>query len=210
MTSAAAHSKTFEIRKRNQPIQNVEDQRLADIIFDNSFGRGNIILASGKRSDFYFDMKPSMLHPEGSYLIAKKILEEALKVDAQYIGGLDMGAVPITGAVSALSHEQHRPVHGFFVRKAVKNHGVKKLIEGIAPSDSIQGKRVVIVDDVTTTGDSALKAVDACREAGANIVLVISIVDRQEGAIDAFRERGIAFKYLFGADEFLSREPTAR
>jgi orotate phosphoribosyltransferase len=180
-------------------------EKLADIIYENSFGRGQITLASGRESNFYFDMKPSMLHPEGAYLMAREILEEASKVKAEYIGGLEMGAVPITGAVCLLSRECGQPMRGFFVRKAVKSHGAKRLVEGISPSDSLSGKRVVVVEDVTTTGVSASRAVAALKEAGANIILVITVVDRQEGAAEKFKVQNIPFKFLFRADEFLAR-----
>jgi orotate phosphoribosyltransferase len=183
----------------------VDDKRLADIIYRNSFGRGEVTLASGKKSDFYFDMKPSMLHPEGAHLIAQKILAASLEAGAEYVGGLEMGAVPITGAVCQLSHEQKTPIHGFFVRKAPKGYGAKKLIEGLAKSASLVGKRVAIIEDVTTTGESALRAVEACRAEGANVVLVVSVVDRQEGAAEAFGAKGIPFTSLFGANQFLAR-----
>jgi orotate phosphoribosyltransferase len=207
MTMSAAHSAKFDSRAQDNGghLDHDDDKRLADIIYRNSFGRGEVTLASGKKSDFYFDMKPSMLHPEGAHLMSKRILSECLNANAEYIGGLEMGAVPITGAVCQLSHECGRPVHGFFVRKAPKIHGAKKLIEGVAKSDSLHGKRVVIIDDVTTTGESALKAVAACRAEGANIVLVISVVDRQEGAAELFGAEGIRFTSLYRADEFLSR-----
>ncbi len=182
------------------------DKRLADIIYKNSFRRGPITLASGTESDFYFDMKPSMLNPEGANLIAQRVLAELLKVKAEFVGGLEMGAVPITGAICQLSFEQGDPVKGFFVRKAPKEHGARKLLEGIAPRETLKGKRVAIVDDVTTSGGSALKAVTACQDEGAEIVMVISIVDRLEGAAETFLHRNIEFKALFGADEFLSRE----
>jgi orotate phosphoribosyltransferase len=182
------------------------DKRLADIIYKNSFRRGTITLASGKESNFYFDMKPSMLNPEGGNLIAQLILVELFKVRAEFVGGLEMGAVPITGAICQLSFEKGQPVKGFFVRKAPKEHGARKLLEGIAPHETLKGKRVAIVDDVTTSGGSAMKAVIACQDEGAEIVKVISIVDRLEGAAETFLHRSIEFKTLFGADEFLSRE----
>jgi orotate phosphoribosyltransferase len=205
---AAVHFKKIDsiAQKKGGHADRDDHATLADIIYQNSFGLGAVTLASGKQSHFYFDMKPSMLHPEGAHLIAKKILTEILAADAEYVGGLEMGAVPITGAVCQLSFEHAQPVRGFFVRKAPKVHGAKKLIEGVARSESLSGKRVVIVDDVTTTGDSALKAVLACEAEGANIVLVISIVDRQEGAAELFGSKGIRFKSLYSADEFLSRE----
>ena len=179
--------------------------RLADIIFERSFGYRAIRLASGRESHFYFDMKPSMLHPEGASRIARLLLAELKAVRAEYVGGLEMGAVPITGALCQHSHEQGFPVAGFFVRKAAKAHGAQKLIEGLSPGSTIAGKRVVVVEDVTTTGESAMKAVEACREAGADIALVVSIVDREEGAAAFFERQGLPFRSLFRASEFLSR-----
>ena len=139
-------------------------------------------------------------------LIAHCVLAELLKVKAEFVGGLEMGAVPITGAICQLSFEKGHPVKGFFVRKAPKEHGARKLLEGIAPHETLRGKRVAIVDDVTTSGGSALKAIAACQDEGAEIVMVISIVDRLEGAAELFLHHNIEFKALFDAEEFLSRE----
>jgi orotate phosphoribosyltransferase len=205
MTGQVAHSVSVEPRAQHGQRHANADKRLADIIYAKSFGRGTITLASGKESSFYFDMKPSMLNPEGANLIAERVLAELLKVKADFVGGLEMGAVPITGAICQLSFEKGHPIQGFFVRKAPKGHGAGKLIEGLAPRETLKGKRVVVVDDVTTSGDSALKAVTACQNEGGNVVMIISIVDRLEGAAEAFLRRKIEFKALFDADEFLSR-----
>jgi len=178
--------------------------QLFAIIRQNSFGRGEVRLASGRTSDFYFDLKPSMLDPQGALLIAKLFYAALADLKLDYVGGLEMGAVPITGAVSLMSALRGTPIHGLFVRKAVKEHGAKKRIEGIPPGESLSGKRLAIVEDVTTTGDSALKAVDVCIDAGAEVVAVITIVDRGEGATDTFKARGVEFRSLFSAGEFLS------
>jgi orotate phosphoribosyltransferase len=179
--------------------------RLADIIFERSFGRGRITLASGKESDFYFDLKPSMLHPEGASLMAKALLAEIRQAGADYVGGLEMGAVPITGAVCQHSHDSGAPIAGFFVRKQAKGHGAKKLIEGLAKGETLAGRKVAVVEDVTTTGESVFKAVEPCREAGAEVVLVITVVDREDGAKEFFESKGLPFRALFVASEFLSR-----
>ncbi|MFI5014513.1 MAG: orotate phosphoribosyltransferase [Hyphomicrobiales bacterium] len=176
---------------------------LKEIIARKSFGRGKITLSSGRESDFYFDLKPSMLDPVGASVIAKQILSEVVRVGGEFVGGLEMGAVPITGAVCQYSAQNHTPVLGFFVRKKPKEHGAKKVIEGLPPHENLKGRRVVIVEDVTTSGDSALRAVQACEAEGAEVVLVVSIVDREEGATQAFADRGISFKSLYRASEFL-------
>lgn len=189
-----------------QPSSASPDARdaLFQIIYRKSFGRKDIVLSSGKPSTFYFDMKPAMLDPMGASLIADAILNEVVAERGEFIGGLEMGAVPITGAILCRSALLGTPVNGFFVRKKAKEHGAKKLIEGIAPSDSLAGKRIVIFDDVTTSGESAMLAAQACREEGATIVLAISIVDREEGAGERFSAEGIKFTSLFRASEFLS------
>ena len=102
------------------------------------------------------------------------------KID--YVGGLEMGAVPIAGAIAQLSFMRGHPIQAFFVRKKPKEHGAKLTVEGLARGESLQGKRVVVVEDVTTTGGSAIKAVDVVREAGGEVVLVFTMVDREEGA----------------------------
>jgi orotate phosphoribosyltransferase len=177
--------------------------RLAKIIANRSFGRGEVTLASGRKSDFYFNLKPTMLDPEGAALLAELTLD-ALKDDQiDYVGGLEMGAVPIAGAIAQLSWIKGRPIAAFFVRKKPKEHGARLAIEGLAKGESLQGKRVVVVEDVTTTGGSAIKAVESVREAGAEVVLVFTMVDREEGATDAFSAAGLKFRALFKASEFL-------
>lgn len=201
MTSAAMPiSPTLAAPERDE-----EARALFDIIYRLSFGRGDVTLSSGKKSDYYFDMKPSMLDPQGAHLIAKGLLAEVLAAGGEYVGGLEMGAVPITGAICQLSYTMGMPVFGFFVRKKAKDHGARKLIEGLKTGETLRGKRVVIVEDVTTSGASALVAVEACRQEGADVRLVVSVVDRCEGAAETFANEGIAFKSLFVAADFLNR-----
>jgi len=177
--------------------------RLAEIIRKRSFGRGEITLASGRKSDFYFNLKPTMLDPEGATLLAE-LTYEALKDDQlDFIGGLEMGAVPLAGALAQISWIKGHPIAAFFVRKKPKEHGAKLTVEGLARGESLQGKRVVVVEDVTTTGGSAIKAVDVVRQAGGEVVLVFTMVDREEGAADAFKQAGLPFRALFRAAEFL-------
>jgi orotate phosphoribosyltransferase len=179
--------------------------RLKDIIHARSFGRGEIKLASGRVSDFYFNLKPTMLDAEGAALLAE-LTVAALKDDKiDYVGGLEMGAVPIAGAIAQLSFLKGHPIQAFFVRKKPKEHGAKLTVEGLAPGESLQGKRIVVVEDVTTTGGSAVKAVEAVRDAGGEIAFVFTMVYREEGATETFKEAGIPFRSLFRASEFLGR-----
>lgn len=177
--------------------------RLADIIRKRSFGRGEITLASGRKSDFYFNLKPTMLDPEGAALLAELSLDALKDDEVDFIGGLEMGAVPIAGAIAQLSWLKGHPIAAFFVRKKPKEHGARLAVEGLAKGESLQGKRIVIVEDVTTTGGSAIKAVDAVKDAGGNVVMVFTMVDRDEGAAEAFKDAGIEFRSLYKAGEFL-------
>ena len=177
--------------------------RLFEIIRRRSFGRGDVTLASGRKSDFYFNLKPTMLDPEGATLLAE-LTYEALKDDQlDFIGGLEMGAVPLAGALAQISWIKGHPIAAFFVRKKPKEHGARLAVEGLAKGETLQGKRIVIVEDVTTTGGSALKAVEAVRDAGGEIVLVLTMVDREEGATEVFAEAGLEFRSLYKAGEFL-------
>lgn len=179
--------------------------RLIDIIKARSFQEGpEMRLASGKLSTFYFNMKPTMLDSEGAHLIASLILDQLDGVEADLIGGLEMGAVPIASSVTAVAHARGRKLPAFFVRKQAKEHGTKSLIEGLARDETMAGKRVIIVEDVTTTGGSAIKAAEAIRASGATIVRVITIVDRQDGADEAFKAANMDFRPLLTLANFRS------
>lgn len=177
--------------------------RLIAIIKERSFEKGGERkLASGRTSNYYFNMKPTMMHAEGAHLIGLLVLD-ALKGEAvDLVGGLEMGAVPIAAAVAATSQASGRPVSAFFVRKQAKDHGTQSLIEGLAKGETLKGKRVVVVEDVTTTGGSALKAVDALKAEGAMIVRVLTLVDRKEGASETFAKAGLAFSSILSTDDF--------
>ncbi len=180
--------------------------RLHQIIAEKSFSEGGEIrLASGRSSTFYFNMKPTMMDPEGAVLIARLILDALKDQPVDYIGGLEMGAVPIVSVVAPASFASTRPIPAFFVRKKTKEHGTRRRIEGLAPGASLEGKDVVIVEDVTTTGGSALEAVRLVREAGGRVRTVLTLVDRGEGAAEALAGEGLRLNALFHADEFRSR-----
>jgi orotate phosphoribosyltransferase len=176
--------------------------KLFALIKARSFRRGSIALTSGRSSNYYFDMKPTMFDPAGAAWLAELMLDqmEGLKVD--YVGGLAIGAVPLVSCIAMLSHQRGRPIPGFFVRTQVKDHGTQRRIEGTA--ENLKGKNVVIVEDVTTTGGSATTAAQAAGEEGANVVLVLSAVDRLEGAVEHFGKLGIAFRAIYTSDEFLA------
>jgi orotate phosphoribosyltransferase len=175
-------------------------QKLFALLKQKAFRRGRVVLASGRESDYYFDMKPAMLDPDGAALLAEIILQEIQHVKADCVGGLEMGAVPLIAPVAMTSRKFGRALPGFFVRKTVKDHGTKKRVDG----NDISGKTVIILEDVTTTGASAMDAVKAVTEAGAKVALVISILDRGEGAAELYASAGIPFKSLFTAQEFLA------
>jgi orotate phosphoribosyltransferase len=174
-------------------------EKLFALLKEKAFRRGKVILASGRESDYYFDMKPAMLDPDGAALMAEIILQQIQDVKADCVGGMEMGAVPLIAPVAMQSRKSGRPLPGFFVRKTVKDHGTQKRVDG----NDIASKTVVILEDVTTTGASAMDAVQAVTEAGAKVALVISILDRGEGAAELYAKAGIPFKSLFTAEEFL-------
>jgi orotate phosphoribosyltransferase len=174
------------------------------LIKARSFRRGQFVLASGKTSEYYLDMKPTMFDPEGAHALAELLLDQLSDVPVDYAGGLALGAVPLISTLTMLSHQRNRPISGFFVRKEVKDHGTRKLVEGLGDADSLQGKKAVIIDDVTTTGGSSMIAVDAAQQSGAEVILGLSVVDRDEGAAEAYRKRNIPFKAVFSARDFLN------
>jgi orotate phosphoribosyltransferase len=159
-------------------------QQLLSILARTSFRLGQFKLSSGGTSDYYIDCRTTTLHAEGGRLTGHVILEllEANKIDAEAVGGLTMGADPIVSNVATASawRAQNKPgsplLHGFLVRKAEKEHGTGRRIEGFCK----EGARVVIVDDVCTTGSSTVNAIEAAREAGMKVAAVICLVEREE------------------------------
>jgi orotate phosphoribosyltransferase len=178
-------------------------RELFELIRRRSFRRGRFTLSSGAESEMYFNLKPTMLDPRGAHLCATAFLKLLAQEEAQYAGGLEMGAVPMLGSLAALSDMQGRPVRTFFVRKAAKAHGTKEVVEGLAPGESLNGARAMIVDDVATTGSSILKAAVAAREAGAIVDCALVLVDREEGAARALAREHILLLSVFRGREFL-------
>lgn len=181
-------------------------QSLHQIINEKSFQKGPAItLASGKSSTHYFNMKPTMLNPEGALLIAHMMLDEVASFGQKFdaLGGLELGAVPIASAIAPVSYLRGTPISAFLIRKKPKDHGTESLVEGLTNGETLANKNIIIVEDVTTTGGSALKAIAAVRKEGATVEHVITILDREEGAVKAFAEQGIKLSSLFKASDFL-------
>lgn len=180
-------------------------QQLKELLLEKSYRLGKFVLASGRTSDYYIDGRITSLDPEGAYLIGNLFMRTIKAWKAAAVGGLTLGADPIVGAVVALSHHIGFPVRGFIVRKQVKDHGAGKLVEGIIN----KGDRVVIVEDVVTSGSSAMKAVNAAKELGAQVVGVLAVVDREEGGKETILKEGLKFEALFTATE-LKKEALKR
>ena len=181
------------------------EQRLFEIIKARSFATGDFTLASGKKSNLYFNTKPTMMLAEGSHLCAHAFFDRLAAENIDYIGGLEMGAVPLAAATAAYSFTQGKPINAFFVRKKAKDYGAKQLVEGLAPGESLNGKHVAIAEDVTTTGGSALQAIEAARADGAQVDLLISILDREEGAVDLLTQHNVRLVSVFKASDFVSK-----
>jgi orotate phosphoribosyltransferase len=154
-------------------------ERLKQLLKEHSLMFGDFTLVSGKKSSFYFDSKKTTLRPEGAYLVAAEILEMMRDrgIQADAIGGMTLGADPMVCPVAALSHIDGPAMRAFIVRKEAKEHGTGRQIEG----DLEAGSRVIVVDDVVTTGGSTLRAIEAVEAAGHEVVAVICLVDREEG-----------------------------
>lgn len=178
--------------------------RLIEVIRSRSLTVGQSMkLASGGTTSYYFDMKRTMFDPEGLALIGDLVLDAVLPTGAELVGGLEMGAVPVALACAMRSHQcQTRRIGAFFVRKEVKEHGTRRLIEGLLPEESLAGRKVIILEDVTTTAGSAMKAIEAVRAAGAQLDTVITVVDRLEGAAENLKRVGLTLLPILTARDF--------
>ena len=184
-----------------QPSQDSQTkrERLREIIAEKSVRLGNFQLASGTRSDLYFDMKNALLDREGLDLASDLIMEEIERFpQVSAVGGLIIGACPITTAI-CLKSRPSKPLSGFYVRKDRKTMGTTQLIEGPVEARS----DVIVLDDVTTEGESVLKAIRAVREElDCNVIAVVTVVDREQGAAKALAEEGLDLISLFVMSEF--------
>ena len=153
--------------------------RLMEIILEKSFQYSEeptFKLVSGGVSNFYFNCKPTMLDPEGKELIGRLIFSTIRDLEVTGIGGLELGSVPISSAVSLISQLEGQPIKEFIVRKEKKDHGIPAKVEG----EFVAGEKVVVVDDVITTGGSTIKAIEAVQKLGLEVAKVVVLVDREE------------------------------
>lgn len=173
-------------------------QRLAEIILDRSFQYRDdppFTLASGRTSNYYFNCKPTTLDPEGMCLIGHILFEMLRHSDVTAAGGLTLGADPIANALSMISYQKGKPIKSFVVRKDIKGHGTKSAIEG----NVHRGEKIVIIDDVITTGGSTITAIEIARDAGLVIDRVVTLIDREEGGRENIE------KYINRVDAILTR-----
>jgi orotate phosphoribosyltransferase len=169
-------------------------RELIGLVESKALKRGTFRLASGREASFYLDAKQVVLDAHGAMLVGRAILERLRSLGPlpAAVGGMSIGADPITSAVITMAGVEGLPLKGFMVRKEPKDHGTKKYVEGpVEP-----GQRVVIVEDVTTTGGSSLLAIDRVQEFGLVVERVITVIDRLAGAKDAFAARGIPLESL--------------
>jgi len=167
--------------------------RLAELLQRRSLRRGQFVLSSGRRSSYYIDGKLTSFDPEGATAIAAALFDEIKGLSVDAVGGMDMGATPIVGAFAVYSLQAGRPLPTFVVRKEVKAHGTMKQVEGPIPPAPA---KVVIVDDVVTSGDSIIKAIDAVQRGGYEVVLAVSVLDRNAGANEAISSRNVPYRPL--------------
>ena len=152
--------------------------RLLEVFRERAMSFGEFTLASGKKSTYYINSKKAIFHSEAVWLLAEVLWEMTRELNLDAAGGLEVGAIPMAAALAQRYHQGGRKLEGFFVRKQAKDHGSKERIEGVLRP----GMRVGVLDDVLTTGGSVLQAIEEVEKAGAQVVCVLCIVDRLEGA----------------------------
>ncbi|HYG66834.1 MAG TPA: orotate phosphoribosyltransferase [Anaeromyxobacteraceae bacterium] len=177
--------------------------RLLELLRTLSFERRKVVLASGKESDFYVDCKRTTLTAEGHVLVGRLLFEKIRRLQPRPrgVGGLTLGADPIASAIALTSFLEHQPVDSFVVRKEPKGHGTGQWIEGRKTIPD--GSQVVVIEDVVTTGGSALKAIERCRIENLQPILCLALVDRMEGGREAIEAQGVPLEALYTREDFL-------
>ncbi len=177
-------------------------ERLVELLRERSFERKKVVLASGKESDFFIDCKQTILGAEGHALVGELFFEALADLPAcEGVAGVELGGCPLASAVSLVSFQRGRPLPALYVRKEVKDHGSKRLVEGdkaLRP-----GMPVVMLEDVITTGGSTLKAVEKLGLVGAKVVGVVALVDRLEGGREAIEAAGLPVRAITTRADFI-------
>lgn len=176
-------------------------QKLLDLFCQLAYQEGDFVLSSGQPSSYYINGKQVTLHPQGALAIGRVLLS-ILPPDTQAVAGLTLGADPIVTAVSVVSAYENQPIPPLIIRKEAKGHGTKAYIEG---PNLPEGSKVVVLEDVVTTGQSAMKAVDRLRGAGYVVDEVISLVDRQQGGAEFYQSVGLKFTAVFAIADLQQR-----
>ncbi len=175
--------------------------KLLDLLCQEAYKEGNFTLSSGQPSTYYINCKPVTLHPQGA-LATGRLLLSMLPNNTQAVAGLTLGADPIVSAVSVVSAYENQPIPGLIIRKEAKGHGTQAYIEGpILPA----GADIVVLEDVVTTGQSAMKAVTRLRDAGYTVNRVISLVDRKQGGAEFYESQKLEFQAVFNIEEIQQR-----
>jgi len=183
-------------------MENKDRDRLRQMLLERSMRFGEFVLSSGATSNYYIDVRKTSLHPRGLEWISKLFWELAEPEDVTAVGGLTLGADPLVAGLMLHSARLGRPLDGFLVRRSSKDHGTRGQVEG-----NLAGhKRVVILDDVITSGESALVAAEAAASYKAQVVRILAVVDRNQGATQIFQQRGYPFTALFTVNELLPAE----
>lgn len=175
--------------------------QLLDLFTQLAYQEGDFVLSSGLRSSYYVNKMQVTLHPQGALAVGR-LLFPLLPVDTQAVAGLTMGADPIVTAVSVVSVYENRPLPALIIRKEAKGYGTRAYIEGPTLPE---GAKVVVLEDVVTTGQSALKAVDRLKDAGYTVDQVIALIDRKQGGAELYQSAGLKFEALFSIEEIQER-----
>ena len=175
--------------------------RLARVLMEKSYLEGDFTLTSGKKSDYYFDCRQSSLNPEGAFLIGAIFYNLLKDLNADAVAGMTMGADPLVTATSLAAYANPQNLPALIVRKQAKGHGTGRAIEGLGNVE--KGARVVVLEDVVSTGGSVLQACDKIREAGLEVMAVLCILNREEGGAEAIQNAGYPMRSIFTRKELV-------
>ena len=177
-------------------------QKLARILYEKSYLEGDFTLTSGRKSDYYFDCRQSSLNPEGAFLIGSIFYAMSQNMQAQAVAGMTMGADPLVTATSVVAFTKGTLLPALIVRKEAKGHGTGRTVEGLG--NVVPGQKVIMLEDVVSTGGSVIKACKFVEEAGLEVASIFCILNREEGAAEAFVKAGYPLQSIFTRSELVA------